>query len=101
MGIAEFIIGQAEGRTRWFHPSCGLLTPMNGEHDMTRILFVGQDPETVDFSDPALPPGFNAEKIHAGIAVGMRQMTERGWDADLCLVKPDGTAPLTLGTQLA
>jgi hypothetical protein len=74
---------------------------MNGEHDMTRILFVGQDPETVDFSDPALPPGFNAEKIHAGIAVAMRQMTERGWDADLCLVKPDGTAPLTLGTQLA
>jgi hypothetical protein len=74
---------------------------MNGEHDMTRILFVGQDPETVDFSDPALPPGFNAEKIHAGIAVAMRQMTERGWDADLCLVKPDATAPLTLGTQLA
>ena len=38
---------------------------------MTRILFVGQKPETVDFSDPALPSGFNAEKIHAGIAVGM------------------------------
>jgi hypothetical protein len=56
---------------------------------MTRILFVGQQPETVDFSDPALPPGFNAEKIHAGIAVGMQQMTERGWDADLCLVAPD------------
>jgi hypothetical protein len=24
---------------------------------MTRILLVGLDPETVDFSDPALPPG--------------------------------------------
>jgi hypothetical protein len=59
---------------------------------MTRILFVGLEPETVDFSDPALPPGFNAEKIHAGIAVGMRQMTERGWQADLCLIRPDGTA---------
>jgi hypothetical protein len=59
---------------------------------MTRILFVGQQPETVDFSDPALPPGFNAEKIHAGIAVGMQQMTERGWDADLCLVLPDAAA---------
>lgn len=59
---------------------------------MTRILFVGQQPETVDFSDPALPPGFNAEKIHAGIAVGMQQMTERGWDADLCLVAPDAAA---------
>ena len=29
---------------------------------MTRVLFVGQKPETVDFSDPSLPPGFNAEK---------------------------------------
>jgi hypothetical protein len=32
---------------------------------MPRILFVGQEPKTVDFLDPALPPGFNAEKIHA------------------------------------
>lgn len=52
---------------------------------MKRVLFVGQEPETVDFSDPALPPGFDAEKIRAGIAVGMKQMAERGWDADLCL----------------
>jgi hypothetical protein len=68
---------------------------------MTRVLFVGQQPETVDFSDPALPPGFNAEKIHAGIAIGMKQMAERGWDADLCLVKPDGTAAPTVASQLA
>jgi hypothetical protein len=68
--------------------------------DMTRILFVGQEPETVDFSDPALPPGFNAEKIHAGIAVALRQITERGWHADLCLIRPDGTAPATLERQL-
>jgi hypothetical protein len=74
---------------------------MNGEHEMTQILFVGQQPETVDFSDPALPPGFDAEKIHAGIAVGMRQMTERGWHADLCLVRPDDTAAPTVERQLA
>ena len=67
---------------------------------MTRILFVGQEPETVDFSDPALPPGFNAEKIHAGIAVALRQITERGWHADLCLIRPDGTAPAALERQL-
>ncbi len=28
---------------------------------MTRILLLGLDPETVDFSDPALPPGMTAE----------------------------------------
>jgi hypothetical protein len=68
---------------------------------MTRILFVGQEPETVDFSDPALPPGFSAEKIHAGIAFAMRQMTERGWHADLCLVRPDDTAAAALESRLA
>jgi hypothetical protein len=68
---------------------------------MTRILFVGQEPETVDFSDPALPPGFNAEKIHAGIAIALRKTTERGWDADLCLIRPDETAVATLESQLA
>lgn len=49
------------------------------EDYMTRVLFIGQIPETVDYSDPAIPPGFNAEKIHAGIALGMAKIKERGW----------------------
>ena len=57
-----------------------------------RVLFIGQQPETGDFSDPALPPGFDAAKIHAGIAIGMQQMADRGWAADLCLVAPDASA---------
>jgi hypothetical protein len=68
---------------------------------MTRILFVGQQPETVDFSDPAIPPGFNAEKIHAGIAIAMTKMAERGWQADACMIPPDQTASLLLEKQLA
>jgi hypothetical protein len=56
---------------------------------MTRILFVGQKPETVDFSDPALPPGFDAEKINAGIAVAMEKIKERGWQGDTCMIAPD------------
>ena len=67
---------------------------------MTQILFVGLEPETVDFTDPSLPPGFNAEKIHAGIAVAMQQMKDRGWHADLCLIRPDKIAAPTLATQL-
>ena len=59
---------------------------------MTRVLLLGYDPETVDFSDPALPPGMTAEKVHAGIAVAMRQFAERGWEADLGLIRPDETA---------
>jgi hypothetical protein len=47
-------------------------------NQMTNILFVGQKPETVDFSDPSLPPGFNAEKINAGIALGVKKIEESG-----------------------
>lgn len=68
---------------------------------MTRVLFVGQQPETVDFSDPAIPPGFNAEKIHAGIAVALAKMAERGWQADPCMVPPDATAGPMVEKQLA
>lgn len=56
---------------------------------MTCILFVGQKPETVDFSDPALPPGFDAEKINAGIAVAVAKIRERGWQSDTCMITPD------------
>jgi hypothetical protein len=73
---------------------------MSEPQDTKRVLFVGQQPETVDFSDPALPPGFDAEKIHAGIAVGMDHLAERGWQADLCLVHPDESATEMLELQL-
>ena len=59
---------------------------------MTRVFFVGQQPETVDFTDPMLLSGMNADKIHAGIALALKQMAERGWRVDLCLLQPDETA---------
>ena len=37
---------------------------------MTRVLLLGLDPDTVDYSDPALPQGMTAEKVQAGITVG-------------------------------
>ena len=58
---------------------------------MTRVLLVGYEPETVDFSDPALPPGLTAEKIRAGISVGMKHFAERGWEGDVVLIRPDET----------
>lgn len=66
-----------------------------------RVLLVGYDPESVDFSSPALPPGMNAEKIRAGIAVALKQMTDRGWEGDLCLIRPDETAGQTVERHLA
>jgi hypothetical protein len=76
-------------------------THANDEGLMTRILLIGYDPETVDFSDPALPPGMAAEKIHAAIAVAMKQFAERGWEADVGFIRPDETAGPTVERQLA
>jgi hypothetical protein len=57
---------------------------------MTRVLLVGYEPESVDFSDPALLPGMTAEKIRAGVALALKQMTDRGWQGDVCYIRPDG-----------
>src|SRR6516162_213002 len=73
----------------------------NKEEIMKRVLLMGYDPETVDFSDPALPPGMTVEKVHAGIEVAMRQFASRGWEADVCFIRPDNTAGPTVERQLA
>lgn len=67
---------------------------------MTRILFVGQKPETVDFSDPSLPPGFDAKKINAGIAVAVAKIHDRGWQGDTCMITPDEAGESMLQKQL-
>jgi hypothetical protein len=67
---------------------------------MTSVLFVGQKPETVDFSDPALPPGFNAEKINAGIAVAVAKIEERGWQGNTCMITPDAAGSAMLEKTL-
>src|SRR5262249_50774554 len=68
---------------------------------MTRVLLVGYEPESVDFSDPALPSGMTAEKIHAGIKLSLKMMADRGWEADLCFIRPDDKAGETVKRQLA
>src|SRR6185295_3686803 len=68
---------------------------------MTRVLLVGYDPETVDFSDPALPPGMTVEKVQAGIEVALKQFTERGWEGNVGLIRPDETAGPTVERLLA
>jgi hypothetical protein len=67
---------------------------------MTSVLFVGQKPETVDFSDPSLPPGFDAEKINAGIAVAVAKIKERGWQGNTCMITPDSAGRAMLKKAL-
>ncbi len=63
---------------------------------MARILLLGLEPEAVDYSDPALPPGMNAEKIRAGIAVAVKGFTDRGWESDVGYLLPDESAGPTV-----
>ncbi|MEZ0470672.1 hypothetical protein [Luteimonas salinilitoris] len=67
---------------------------------MQRVLYVGQDPDTVDYSDPALPPGADAAKIRAGIDLAVRDLAARGWQVDTCMISPDGAGLRALSSQL-
>jgi len=67
---------------------------------MKRVLFVGFDPATVNYSDPALPPGMTAEKIHAGVKLALADMAGRGWHAESCFIRPDETAVPTVERRL-
>ena len=68
---------------------------------MKRVVLIGFDPATVDFSDPALPPGMTAEKIHAGIKLALADFAGRGWHAEVCFINPDETAVPTVERCLA
>src|ERR1700676_2304729 len=74
--------------TQWTE-SAACPKPNGWRTHLTHILFVGQKPETVDFSDPALPPGFDAEKINAGIDVAIAKIGDRGWQGETCMITPD------------
>jgi hypothetical protein len=68
---------------------------------MKRVLLIGFDPATVDFSDPALPPGMTAEKIHAMVRLTQADFAGRGWDSQICFINPDETAGPTVERCLA
>ena len=66
---------------------------------MTRVLLVGYDPETVDFSNPCFAPGMTVHKIRAGIAVALNRFAEYGWEADVGFIRPDETAGADRGVS--
>lgn len=68
---------------------------------MPRVLLLGYDPKTVDFSDPALPPGMSIEKVNAGIEVALKQFAERGWEGEVGFIRPDEPAGPTVERLLA
>jgi nucleotide-binding universal stress UspA family protein len=68
---------------------------------MPSVLIIGQDPDTVDFSDPAIPPGMSADKVRAGLAAAQKQLADQGLRADLCLTDTGETAEAVVAEQVA
>ena len=68
---------------------------------MARVLLVGIDPEAVDFSDPALPPGMDAETIRRGIARGLDDLRAAGHDTQQLYIPADPAGLGELAGRLA
>jgi hypothetical protein len=69
--------------------------------DSRAVLIIGEDPENVDFSDPAIPPGISANKVMAGLIAAQNQLVDQGHRADLCLIDMGETAEAMIAGQLA
>lgn len=69
---------------------------------MARVLMIGIEPDEVDFSDPALPPGLSPEGIRRGVAAGMAALRAAGHEVEqpYLTAQPDG-AVRTLEDRLA
>jgi hypothetical protein len=65
-----------------------------------RVLIVGQDPYTVDFSSPTIQPGWDAPRVMAGIAMACRKLEEMGYSVDHCMTDAGATAGAMLAQAL-
>ncbi|QJU57775.1 hypothetical protein HL653_08220 [Sphingomonas sp. AP4-R1] len=70
---------------------------MSGRH----VLIIGIAPNAVDFSDPDLPPGADADTIAAGLHEAQRLFAEQGDACDLCLLDLKGPPEAPIAAQLA
>ena len=67
---------------------------------MKRVLLVGFDPATVDFSDPGCRRGDRGEDPSWDQARA-RRYGRAGWQAESCFINPDETAVPTVERRLA
>lgn len=68
---------------------------------MVRVLAVGIDPDEVDYTDPALPPGMTAEVVRRGIEEAMNQLRAAGYEAHHLYIPADPSRLNGLSEALA
>lgn len=62
--------------------------------DMKKVLIIGMDPHTIDFSNPEIPQGLTVEKIEQGAKATVEKLNTMGYDANLFLIET-GTSDLS------
>ncbi len=83
-------------------PTALRLLAASSAHARREASFVGRlRPGNCGFFQSCFPPGMSVEKIKAGVALTLKQMTDRGWEGDVCYIRPDGTAGQTVERHLA
>ena len=68
--------------------------------DQKSVLIVGETPENMDFSDPAIPKGLTPEKIREGLESSLDDLRAKGRIARLVYVDTKETAPHQLAEAL-
>ena len=68
---------------------------------MARVLMVGIDPDKIDFSDPSLPPGLDADKVRAGIEASLKQLAADGHEASPVFVSGEQAELDALADRIA
>lgn len=65
------------------------------------VLLIGEDPGLVDYSDPAIPEGLNADVIWSGITEAQKRFEDLGYRADLCMTDRGETVEAVIAEKLA
>ncbi len=67
---------------------------------MKKVLVIGMDPKTIDFTDPEIPQGLSVEKIEKGTDATLETLRSQGYDAELFLIETGTTNLSNLTKQL-
>lgn len=67
---------------------------------MKKVLIIGMNPKTIDFTNPELPKGLSAEIIEKGTIATLDKLNASGYKTDLFLIDTGTTDLSQLASQL-
>jgi hypothetical protein len=68
--------------------------------NMNKILIIGMDPKTIDFTNPELPKGLSVEVIEQGTKATLEKLNSLGYDTEIFLIETGATDLSKLVNQL-